>query len=196
MRTGDHIATLRMQASEVPERIQCVIGCDLAIGTSDTSSYVVYTVLQVKPDIRVLDRYRSQGVPYPEQKRKLLQMYKLYRPSMIFIESVYYQAVFPQDLQAEYSMLPVRKYNTGGEKHTYQVGIPSMVDYFETLQLKIPNGCPDSLKYQETLFNELQGIVYEEGKVKKTREWDDTVMSLWISIQAGKEYFGSILQPY
>lgn len=185
-----------VKGGEVPDRIHCVIGCDLAIGTSEGSSYVVYTVLQVKPEIRILDVYRKQGVTYKEQKRQLLKLYKLYRPAMIYIESNYYQAVFPQELQEEYAMLPVYQFNTGGDKNKYQIGVPSLKDYFETLQMKVPNACHDSFKYQNVLFEELQGMVYEEGKVKKTREFDDTVMSLWIAIQAGKEYYGSILQAY
>ena len=155
---------------------------------------MVFTVLQVVPELKVLEVFRQNGISYKHQKLNLLKLYKRYRPQLIYAESNQYQAVFPQELKDDYAMLPILAYNTGGEKHTWEVGVPSMVDYFENGQLPIPTGDKESMIYKEILFEELSAIIYEDGKVKSVGDHDDTVMSLWIAIQAAIEYFGSILQ--
>ena len=192
---ADGINEAYRQGGRVPRRIQCVIGCDLSIGTSPDSDYVVYTVLQIEPEIRILEVYRQNGISYKVQKAELLKLYKRYRPQMISIESNQYQAVFPQELKEDYALMPIEASWTGVDKHNYGVGVPSMKDYFELDQIKIGTGDYESVLYKDILFKELNGMIYSDGKVSSVQKHDDTVMSLWIAIKSAREHFGMFLEP-
>mgnify|MGYP006959983798 CR=1 FL=1 len=50
-------------------------------------------------------------------------------------------------------------------------------------------------KFGNTLFKELNGMIYEDGKVKRVQKNDDFPMGLWIAIKAAREHFGMFLDP-
>lgn len=192
-----------INGGEVPERIQCVIGCDLAVSGEEDADWLVYTVLQYSPVVRILDVYRAKGVTYKQQKIELLRLYSIYRPQLIYVESNQYQAVMAQELRGDFAMLPVYPFRTGARtkggmtnKSDWKTGIPSLRDLFEYDNVKFPVGDDESRSMMNILIRELSGFAYVKGVLKSTTRHDDMVLSFWIAVEAARNCIGNVLSDY
>ena len=131
---------------------------------------------------------RYLGLPYKRQKELIKELHRAYIFDLVVIESNQYQSVLPQDLQDETTM-PILPYNTGKEKHSFEIGIPKVRTHFENKRYIIPKDI--SL---DPLFAELQGWITEkDGKVKSIMQHDDTTMALWLATIGAERIGSSIL---
>jgi len=172
----------------VDERPTTVIGCDHAFTTSDTSDYSVFTVLGVMPKrhIKILDIWRGK-LNFEGQKQKLHDLARLYKPSLIYSEKNQAQIVFAEDMMLYQQHLPIKPFLTHGNKNALDVGVPSMVSYFENRVFDVPYGDDTTQKLIDTLFRELNGVTIKDGKVKTATKNDDMMMSLWIALNAATD---------
>ena len=170
------------------ERPTTVIGCDHAFTTSDTSDYSVFTVLAVMPErhIKILDIWRGK-LNFEGQKQKLHDLARLYRPSLIYSEKNQSQIVFAEDMSIYQQHLPIKPFLTHSNKNALDVGVPSMVSYFENRVFDVPYGDEQTKKLVDTLFRELNGVTIKNGKVKTATKNDDMMMSLWIALNAATD---------
>jgi hypothetical protein len=80
--------------------------------------------------------------------------------------------------------LPIKPFLTHSNKNALDVGVPSMVSYFENRVFDVPYGDEQTQKLIDTLFRELNGVTIKNGKVKTATKNDDMMMSLWIALNA------------
>ncbi len=166
-----------------------VIGCDLAISTSASSDYSVFTVLELANEGYIVkDIFRVRGMSYDKQVLKLVQLYEKYKPIKLYVESNAFQRIFSQLLPG-YIQDKTVQYMTGAEKHQLEVGIPSLRQEFEKQKIILPRGSEKSIEIINVLLKELQAFIFNPGKrkVESLETHDDTVMSLWLAITAARE---------
>lgn len=181
----------------IPYRIPCVIGCDHAISESAEADFSVFTVMSCEPNKprRLLDRFKGRGISFGDQKVILKELNNLYKPLLILSESNSFQVVFSQDL-AKHSNMPIAPYNTGSEKNTYEVGIPSLKTNFENGNYEVPYGDKETKDYVDTLFRQLNGFIYEDGKVVSVTKYDDCGLSWWLADTAAREVSSSSVSVF
>jgi hypothetical protein len=166
------------------ERPITVIGCDHAFTTSDSSDYSVFTVIEIdKRKFKVLDIWRGK-LNFEGQKQKLMEMSRLYRPSLVYSEKNQSQIVFSEDIAVYAQHIPIKPFFTHGNKHALDIGVPSLVTYFENGVLELPYGDDQTISSIDTLVRELNGMTIKNGKVTSATKNDDMVMSLWIALKA------------
>lgn len=158
-----------------------VIGADFSISTNpdaDYTSFVALEFLDNKIYILGWDKFKDNDIN--SQLERLQGFYEKYRADLIVVESVSFQRIYAQELEAK--MLPILSYNTHTEKNKFNVGIPSLRVYFEKNMVVIP------LKGEEKEMNldfidEMQGFIYVNGKVLHIGKHDDMAMSFYLGIQ-------------
>ena len=171
-----------------------VIGCDHAFTTSDSSDYSVFTVLQIEDrHFRILDIWRGK-LNFEGQKQKLIDMCRIYKPSLVYSEKNQSQVVFSEDIALYQSHIPIKPFLTHANKNALTVGVPSMVTYFENKIFDIPYGDEQTRQLVDNLYRELNAMTIKNGKVKSATKNDDMVMSLWIALQAAVDVSYSNVQ--
>ena len=184
----------------MPKRIPCVFGVDLAPSEKPDGDWNVIFVVSIeegKPR-ELLDGYKMRGLPSSEVKEFLVNVYRLYRPELVMVESNGWQIQFINDAAKYEAIMPIVGHSTHTEKHSTTIGIPSMKTGFENEQFLVPypikiDGMPDDDVHEETVafvdlfFHQLHGFNYDKGKVVSVTAHDDLPMSCWMSILAARE---------
>jgi len=179
----------QLKLTEFGPSLKHVIGCDLAISDSKRADYSVFTVLELTKDkkMRIIDMFRAKGLSYKRQLQEVLKLDARYNPSLIYVEENNFQKMFVQMLQDETVTAPIKGVKTGTEKHSIEVGVPSLRQMFENQKFVIPRGDRYSRQMTDVLVSELVAFGIKEKQVITVAEHDDTVMSLWIALKAARD---------
>lgn len=161
------------------------IGVDFALSSNIGADYTVLFVVGVDGmgNRWIIDIIRDCGLSYGEQKSKIVDAARKYRPQMIFVESNQAQKIFGDELIRE-TDLPIRHYVTGSEKHSLEKGLPSLRILLENRKIRIPRGDEYSVKMTDIWIEEMRSHTFSSGKVFSVGEHDDTAMAFWICDQA------------
>ena len=182
---------------------QVYIGVDLAMSSSPTGDYTVFTVVDtfqgeytklvdgqkitVKDPIiiRRIDRYK--GLSYQAHREVARDLFFSYKATKMIVDSSTFGMAFIQDLRAD-------GINAVGQdflRESRNALLTNLRRIFESGRLVIPFAQDDTFAYDVTkvLISELEGI--EEAKTsqsglrtfKSTTQHDDTVMSLALAVR-------------
>lgn len=183
-------------------RSPTVIGCDHAFTKNKSSDWSVFTVLRADPNPKikwmVLDAFVGK-VGIEEAKAILVRLNELYQPALIYSEENGAGIAFAEDWSHYTRIMPIQKYFTGSEKHKLSIGLPSMKNLIEVGNIQIPSGIDkaddlsqtdleETLKYCNELFAQLNGLIMQEGQVVSITPHDDYALSLWLAIQAARDF--------
>ncbi len=157
------------------------VGVDLAISEKKISDDTVILILdKVKigdneliktGDYVIRDIWRGKFSPN-QVREKIKEIYHLVKPNGIRVESVGYQMAIVRDLNE--AGVPVRGYNTGGEKRDPAIGVNSLANVMELGNFVIPYG--EDIKTKELsikLINEMRN--WPEGHL------GDSLAALWFA---------------
>lgn len=158
--------------TEQPKDMNIYVGVDLAAGTKGSHSrfgYVVVGIPRGDKDAYILAAQREH-IQFPEQVKTIKRVCRIWKPSVVCIESNAYQASMIQVLRVdpETSRLPIKGVTTTGDK---QRRISSLAVLFETGALRLPVHVPD---LEEELLN------FPRGR-------DDLMDALYLALQAVNE---------
>ncbi|MFP4142185.1 MAG: hypothetical protein ACLFT7_02435, partial [Thermoplasmata archaeon] len=163
------------------KKYRLFMGVDLASSAAVGADYVVLVTVGVDEDKnrKLLHVWRDKGVPFQKQIDEIIRLDEFFDYERIVIESNQYQSILPSTLKEE-TDLPIMSYQTGAEKHTEDVGVPSLRILFENGKYEFPYGeeCREEV---DTLLGELNGLAWDEGKLITTAAHKDTVMALWLA---------------
>jgi hypothetical protein len=164
---------------------QIFMGVDFALSTETGMDYTVIFVLGVDDfgNRWVIDIIRDRGLSFGEQKSRIVDAARKYRPTLILVESVQAQRIFGDEL-IRTTDLPVRHYVTGSEKHTLDRGLPSLRVLLENRKIRIPRGDEYSIGLTDIWIEEMRAHSFSSGRIFTTAEHDDTCYAFWICDQA------------
>lgn len=153
-----------------------VAGVDLAIGEGENSAYFVVMVwgLDARGDFPLIHMVRTR-LSFPEQVRKIIELYDRFVPEAIVVENNAYQEAMLQTLKSMAPHLPVIPHTTTRRKHHPQEGVPMLQPLVEAGRLRLPMGDPQSRAMSEIVVSEFNRLGV--GK------FSDTVMATWFAIK-------------
>lgn len=137
-------------------------------------AYMTTAIEQVngRPKITILNAHRSQ-MPYPLQKKFMLEKAGAWLPSVILVETNGVQRMIIQDMQGH--GLPLQPTYTGREKADVSQGIPYMATMIKNGEIIIPWGDAPTKRTMGQLVDEL--TQYPKGK------YSDMMMTLWFIVK-------------
>lgn len=163
-------------------------GVDLAISEKETADYTVdLTIAGLKEGKRILLNIVRGHLGPAETRRTIIEQYNSFNPVQVKVESVAYQAALVKDLQDSTSV-PVKAYNTGGEKFDEFVGINSLATDFENGKWILPydRSDPRTIQLVDILVDELLSFGPNGGHT------GDCLMALWFANTALREVEQSV----
>ena len=163
------------------KKYRLFMGVDLASSAAVGADYVVLVTVGVDEhkNRKLLHIWRDKGVPFQKQIDEIIRLDEFFDYERIVIENNQYQSILPSTLK-ENTDLPIMSYQTGAEKHTEDVGVPSLRILFENGKYEFPYG-EECRSEVDTLLEELNGMAWDEGKLITTAAHKDTVMALWLA---------------
>ena len=164
-------------------------GWDLAISQSEDADFTasITIALDEHQNRYIIDVLQERGWGYSTQWSAIESAHRRYRTRWINVEANAYQRALPDELKAHTDM-PINAFITGSEKHTLEVGLPSMRKLFENFKYRIPRGDDRSKRLTDNLLFELHGLTMKEGRVISSTLHDDLVMALWLAEAAILEF--------
>ncbi len=168
--------------------MQTFLGVDLATSANVGADYFVCFTLGVDEfgNRKVLHIFRKRGVSFSNQANKILDLHKFFSYDKIMIENNQYQDVLPGSLKNE-TDLPVKGYQTGAERSTKQIGVPSIRVLFENGKYSIPYG-PRSRRLADKYVHELHSLsIDEDDKITTSAGHKDIVMANWLAEIGSRE---------
>lgn len=161
------------------------MGVDVALSAEAGADFTVIWVegLDAAYNHWILAIERHKGMPYHEQKALIHKIGRLYDVDLVFIEANQAQRIYGDELIRE-TDLPIKKYDTGAEKHLLERGIPSLRILLENKKYRIPRGDVASIEATEIWVSEMRSWTFEDGKVISVAAHDDTAMACWLCNQA------------
>jgi predicted phage terminase large subunit-like protein len=174
---------------KVPERLDIVLGVDLAISTKQEADYTAVCVLGRAKDgiVYVLAQERMRG-SFGEQQIFIKQLSEKWKPRLVAVEQVAYQAVMIQQLQAT-TKLAVRGFKTNKDKVTRFAPLEARFEhgqvflsrdlpgYFENELLEFPvslhDDCVDSMSIAWEALGQtvVAPIVSATFEVRNDTDW-------------------------
>ena len=157
-------------------------GLDLAISQKDGSDFTASAVIgRTKTGVKI-PLWLSRDKLSPSQTRQLIiELFERY-PMMkqLTVENNAYQDALVRDM-AEQTDLPIRGYNTGGEKFDEELGINSLAVDFENGKWILPYS--EDSEYTQRMVDFLVGgmLNFPSGHT------EDLLMALWFSNQAMRD---------
>jgi hypothetical protein len=176
-------------SKEDHEKLQVYTGVDLALSTTVGADYTVITTIGVDENKNkwILDIRRKKGMGMTDQLREIQDVYLAYKPQLIMIEDNAFQRVFKDELTNSTDM-PVKGFTTTAHrKHDFSHGVPSLQILFENKKLVIGRKTERDRRLTDPLIGELKAFTFVDGKLQGLGAHDDTVLSLWIAIEASRE---------
>ncbi len=164
------------------------MGVDFALSSSVKADYTVIWVMGLDRmgNRWIIDIVREHGLPYQEQQSKIQEIARKYKPALIFLEANQMQRIFGDELIRK-TDLPIKKFITGVQKNSLEVGVPSLRILLENKKFRIPRGDEHSIELTNIWINEMRSFTWNEGKLQGVGGHDDTVMACWICDQAVKQ---------
>jgi hypothetical protein len=170
------------------EELQVFTGVDLAISSNVGADYtVIFTIgLDRMGNRWILDIRRKRGLGFTEQLREINNVYRIYRPSRIYVEDNAFQRIFRDELVRR-SDLPIEGFTTTArKKHSLEDGIPSLQILFENRKFVIPRKTQRDREITDQLISELKCFSFVNGKLQGLGNHDDMVMALWLAVEASR----------
>lgn len=129
---------------ERPPNMNIYVGVDLASGSKEAHSrfgHVVIGIPRGDRDAYVLAAQREH-IMFPEQIRAIKRIHRIWKPTLMAVETNAYQASLLQVLRVdpETARLPIKGITTTGEKRRR---IGSLAVLFENGALRLPDGLQD-----------------------------------------------------
>lgn len=160
-------------------------GVDFGLSSGIGADFTVIWVmgLDKRGNRWIIDIYKERGLDFTAQLNKIKDMYRRYKPGIIFCESNQAQRIFGKELQQN-TDLPVYLYQTGDAKHSLEQGIPAIRTLLEGQKYRIPRGDARSVRLTNEWIDEMKAHTWDGGRVISVGEHDDMVMALWICERA------------
>ena len=157
-------------------------GWDLAISQSADADFTASITLALDEHQTryIIDVIQERGWGYSTQWHAIESAHRRYRTSWVNVEANAYQRALPEEMKKR-TDIPIHEFITGSEKHTLEVGLPSMRKLFENYKYRIPRGNDRSKRLTDNLLFELHGLTMKEGKVISSTIHDDLVHALWFA---------------
>lgn len=158
-------------------------GVDLAISEKETADYTVdITIAGLSNGDRVLLNIERGHLSPAETRRLIVNQYKAFDPVQVKVESVAYQASLVKDMK-DFTNVPIKAYNTGGEKFDQFIGINSLATEFENGKWIIPYDKSDdrTMRLVNILLDEMLKFGPNGGHT------GDCLMALWFANTALRE---------
>jgi len=168
--------------------IRIFTGVDFAMSANVGADYSVITTIGVDKysNYWILDLRRMKGRGLTEQLKEIQDVYNKFKPQKILLETNQMQRIFLDELVRKTS-LPVVGHNTGREKSSFELGVPSLQILFENRKFRIPRATERCRQLTDILVNELKSFTFVEGKLQGVGAHDDTVLSLWLTVMAARD---------
>ena len=177
---------------QVPERWPRVAGVDLAASLRLKASWTVMFTAAVDPETR--RRYPLEIVRkrqhFPATIRMIQEQYRKHRQTWIYVESNAYQKAVVEQLVSQDRSIPVRAYQTGGEKHDETIGIPALAASMANGSWLIPTGGTPHAAGCECGWCAWR----RELALYPQAETSDVLMAMWLADLAARRalrYFGA-----
>ena len=157
-----------------------------AISSAVGADYTVFVTFGVDDagNMYLLNIYHRKGVGFSEQKRALRQIWREFKPDVMYLESNQFQKIYTEVLTDETDM-PVRAFHTDKRKYSLQDGVPGMVILFENGKIHFPYQTQKDRDMTDKVLNEFRNIGWtEKGKIEGIGEHDDIVMAVWLARMA------------
>jgi hypothetical protein len=163
---------------------QVFMACDFALSSSAGADYTVIWVVGLDDHRNrwLMEIVRGKGLDYHIQKSMITEQAVKYKADLIILESNQAQRIFGDELIRE-TDLPIKKYETGVEKHALDKGIPSLRLLLENRKFRIPRGDERSIEMTDTWISEMRAFAFDKGKVVSVAAHDDLVMACWLCEQ-------------
>lgn len=126
----------------------------------------------------------------------IINLCRIYNVNAVGIEDNGYQGNYKQLIEQRGVKLPIHEITTTGDKHLFEVGLPSVRQWFENGFLKIPNK-DEGITHERMgrLIHHLRGFQFEDGKVKYNgMDHGDLGMALLKAKEVYHLYTGSKLR--
>lgn len=161
------------------------MGVDFALSASVKADYtVIWTMGEDGHGNRwIMDIRREHGLEYQHQLSLINEVARLYRPSVIYLESNQMQRIFGDEL-VRTTDLPIIDYTTGAEKNTLDKGVPGLRILLENRKIRIPRGDEQSVRMTNLWRDEMKSFTWKDGKLQGVGSHDDTVMAFWLCEKA------------
>jgi intein/homing endonuclease len=165
--------------------VSIYMGVDFAMSTSVEADYTVIWVMgkDAHGNRWIIDIKRGKGMPYQEQLSLINAIGRKYQPALIHLEANQMQRIFGDEL-IRTSDLPIRKFTTGIQKHSLEIGLPSMRILLENQKFRIPRGDQAAITATDLWIDELSSFTYENGRLQTVGAHDDLAMASWICNEA------------
>jgi predicted phage terminase large subunit-like protein len=179
--TGTIFKRENFRYSPIPEDLFVVQGVDPAIGVSTRADYFVVATVGLHLATRrfyILDILRTRAEA-PDQPEILLKAYDQWKPTVVGIESIFFQASLFQTMRRE-GTLPLREIarRAGGTVLRKVMRLQGLAERYKVGQIIHPDNNPPWLQDYET---ELCSINYVEGK--ETHAHDDQPDGVELAVQ-------------
>lgn len=167
-----------------------ITGCDFAMSASVGADYTSFVTFGVDHSdaLYLLNIYHKKGVKFHEQRRALLNIWKNFKPDVLFLESNQFQSIYSQILTEESSM-PIKPFITTSRKQDLKDGVPGLALLFENGKIHFPYQTKEDKATTDMILEEFSNIGYTDKGVQGIGSHDDIVMSIWIARMA--QLFGS-----
>lgn len=159
-----------------------VQGWDIAWSEKAGGDYLVCMsgAVHVSSNRRILlNVERWQRVSFLNQIKLIIKKHHDLRSRLVIIETDAAQQVWKNAVE-ETSSVPVLAHAASEGKHSFEVGVPSLLVKLERRQWEIP-WTPGTLNHEEVVnfFRELEAFNWVDGQLQGVGEHDDTVMAFW-----------------
>jgi len=162
-----------------------VTGADFAKSAAvgaDYTSFVTFGIDEVG-NLWLLNLYHKKGVSFAEQKRVLRNIWRSFKPDIMYLEANQFQSIYTEQMQGE-SDMNVRPFLTTTKKHSLEDGVPGLAILFENAKFHFPYMIETDKEVTEEVLDEFRNIGWTEKGVQGVGEHDDIVMSIWIARMA------------
>lgn len=161
--------------------IDLYMGVDFALSSGVGADYMVIFVMgcDAQGNRYWVDIERHKGMPYQQQLSLINKMARKYEVGLAVLEANQAQRIFGDELLNQ-TDLPIKKYNTGVEKHSLSKGIPAMRVLLENHKMRIPRGDRRSVEMTDLVIEEFHHWTYVDGKLENTGQNDDLSMACYL----------------
>ncbi|RYF15559.1 MAG: hypothetical protein EOO77_13290 [Oxalobacteraceae bacterium] len=162
--------------------VSLFMGVDFALSAETGADYTVVFVMGVDDagNRYWVDIVREHGMGYKRQLSLINSVARRYEIQLAVLEANQAQRIFGDELINK-TDLPIKKYNTGVEKHSLSKGIPGLRILLENKKMRIPRGDRKSVEMTDLVIEEFGGFTYVDGKLESVGEHDDLCLGAWLA---------------
>ena len=162
-----------------------VTGADFAMSANVGADFTAFVTFGIdhSDNLYLLNLYHKKGVKFYEQRRALMNIWKNFKPDIIFLEANQFQSIYSQILTEETSM-PVKPFVTTSRKQDLKDGVPGLSLLFENGKIHFPYQTKLDREITDKILDEFGNIGYTDKGIQGIGAHDDLVMAIWIARMA------------